>query len=592
MSGAPGLEIWGPYEEQEEIRAAILEAGKEFGLIPCGSRAYPSNTLESGWIPSPLPAIYTGDKLKAFRECCPPRATRAPARSAAASSLPTSRTITSTRGSSGMAGFVKFDHDFHGREALEAIGPEEQRRKVTLAWHPEDMARIMASLFDPDGEQYKFFDVPLANYASSNYDRVVDAGGRTVGFSMFTGYSYNEKQALSLATIDPEIAVGTELGVVWGEENGGTRKTTVEPHKQIEVRAVVGLFPTAASRARPIGRAGARRGGDMKPLPISVRVERSRDTSRGCLDGRPLRGLLDTNGSWRLMTKPLIPPRWANPPQGITEGFSLEMTAKDAGSLAEAAPLIPPDTPIAVTFLPGEEQPARVAAARAVRDLGFEPMPHFSARRIRSEDHFEDYLEAVVRAAGVRRCFIVAGDPAEPEGPYFDTMALIRTGAFEAAGVQAIGVGGHPEGHPHMTGDQLWAVLEAKLAEIDRRGMAAGGDPVRLRPRRLPALARGSPARAESTPPSASASPGRGHQAPVELRRALRRRRIGQRDEEIRRQHRQPPRHGGPDRLVDAFAEKLGEEHGRVRLHFYPFGGMARTVEWIADYNRRHGIGG
>ena len=68
MSGAPGLEIWGPYAEQEEIRAAILEAGKEFGLIACGSRAYPSNTLESGWIPSPLPAIYTGEKLKGFRE--------------------------------------------------------------------------------------------------------------------------------------------------------------------------------------------------------------------------------------------------------------------------------------------------------------------------------------------------------------------------------------------------------------------------------------------------------------------------------------------------------------------------------------------
>ena len=55
MSGAPGLEIWGPYEEQEEVREAILEAGKEFGLISCGSRAYPSNKLESGCIPSPPP---------------------------------------------------------------------------------------------------------------------------------------------------------------------------------------------------------------------------------------------------------------------------------------------------------------------------------------------------------------------------------------------------------------------------------------------------------------------------------------------------------------------------------------------------------
>jgi vanillate/3-O-methylgallate O-demethylase len=98
-------------------------------------------------------------------------------------------------------------------------------------------------MFAPEGEQYKFFDLPLANYASSNYDRVVDAGGATVGLSMFTGYSYNEKSALSLGTIDHEISEGTELRVVWGEENGGTRKTTVERHKQFEARVVVSPIP-------------------------------------------------------------------------------------------------------------------------------------------------------------------------------------------------------------------------------------------------------------------------------------------------------------------------------------------------------------
>ena len=40
MSGAPGLEIWGPYEEGEEIRDTILEAGREFGLRLVGARAY------------------------------------------------------------------------------------------------------------------------------------------------------------------------------------------------------------------------------------------------------------------------------------------------------------------------------------------------------------------------------------------------------------------------------------------------------------------------------------------------------------------------------------------------------------------------
>jgi len=243
MSGAPGLEIWGPYADQEEIRAAILDAGREFGMLPCGSRAYPANTLESGWIPSPLPAIYTGEKLQGYRQWL------------GADSYEATGSIGGSFVSSniedyylnpfelGYGSFIRFDHEFHGREALQKVRGETQRRKVTLAWNAEDMAKITGSLFSPEGQHYKFFDVPLANYASANYDRVIDADGKTVGLSMFTGYSYNEKQALSLATIHPEIAPGAELRVVWGEENGGTRKPTVEPHQQLEVRAIVSPVP-------------------------------------------------------------------------------------------------------------------------------------------------------------------------------------------------------------------------------------------------------------------------------------------------------------------------------------------------------------
>ena len=71
MSGEPGLEIWGPFEEGEEIRDIIHEAGREFGLRLVGSRAYSTNTLESGWIPSPLPAVYTGAEMRAYREWLP-----------------------------------------------------------------------------------------------------------------------------------------------------------------------------------------------------------------------------------------------------------------------------------------------------------------------------------------------------------------------------------------------------------------------------------------------------------------------------------------------------------------------------------------
>ncbi|MFB0612237.1 vanillate/3-O-methylgallate O-demethylase [Aurantiacibacter poecillastricola] len=245
MAGSPGLEIWGPYEDQEYVRDEILKAGEEFGLIPVGSRAYPSNTLESGWIPSPLPAIYTGEKLADYRKWLGADSYEATGSIGGSFIGDKIEDYYLNPYELGYGPFVKFDHDFHGADALKEIAEnkDDQRKKVTLEWNADDMKKIVSSMFDPEGEQYKFFDLPLANYANSNYDAVVDADGNTVGLSMFTGYSWNEKKALSLATVDPEIPLGTELEVIWGEEAGGTEKTTVEPHKQLNVKAIVSPVP-------------------------------------------------------------------------------------------------------------------------------------------------------------------------------------------------------------------------------------------------------------------------------------------------------------------------------------------------------------
>jgi vanillate/3-O-methylgallate O-demethylase len=243
MAGAPGLEIWGPYESYDRIRDAILEAGREFGLEPCGARAYSSNTLESGWIPSPLPAIYTAEELRPFREWLGAdsyEATNALAGSFVSGDI---RDYYLNPWELGYGSFVKFDHDFIGRDALAAITPEEQRRKVTLAWNAEDVGKLLASPVDHDGPGYQFFDLPNANYGSSNFDSVVDADGNVVGLSLFTGYSANERTALSLATVNPDVPLGAEVRVIWGEPDGGSRKTTVQPHEQFAVRAVVSPAP-------------------------------------------------------------------------------------------------------------------------------------------------------------------------------------------------------------------------------------------------------------------------------------------------------------------------------------------------------------
>ena len=241
MAGAPGLEVWGPYAEREEIRAAIIEAGKDFGLRQVGSRAYPSNTLESGWIPSPLPAIYTGDKLKAYREWLPANGYEATGSLGGSFVSNNIEDYYLTPYELGYGPFVKFDHDFIGREALEKVAGKPHRRKVTFAWNADDVTKVFRSLLET-GDAYKFLDMPLTNYASSSYDKVTK-GSKTIGFSMFAGYSYNERAFLSLGVADPDVNVGEEVTLAWGEEGGGTKKATVEHHKQLDIRVVVSSVP-------------------------------------------------------------------------------------------------------------------------------------------------------------------------------------------------------------------------------------------------------------------------------------------------------------------------------------------------------------
>ena len=242
MAGAPGLEIWGPYEEGEEVRNVIAEAGKEFNMYLVGSRAYPSNTLESGWIPSPLPAIYTDDRVKGYREWLKDTSYEASGSLGGSFYSDNIEDYYMTPYELGYGPFVKFDHDFIGREALEKIHEQPHREKVTLHWNADDVSKVWRSMMEPGEVAYKFIDWPLTNYTSASYDKLT-VNGQLVGYSMFAGYSYNERAMLSLGTVDPDVKIGNEVILTWGEENGGSEKTTVERHKQLEVRAIVSPVP-------------------------------------------------------------------------------------------------------------------------------------------------------------------------------------------------------------------------------------------------------------------------------------------------------------------------------------------------------------
>jgi vanillate/3-O-methylgallate O-demethylase len=244
MVGQPGWELFGPWEDGDAVRDAIVEAGQEFGIRQVGSRAYPTTCLESGWIPSPLPAIYVEDEMKAYRQWLTAKSYEAMASLGGSFYSDKITDYYLTPYDLGYGPFVKFDHDFIGRAALEKMVSDQRRKKVTLAWNGEDVERVFGSLFQP-GDISKYIDLPLANYATLPFDKVLK-DDKIIGVSTYTGYTYNERTMLSLGVVDvAQSEPGTQVTVVWGEEGRGSTKPTVERHTQAKIRATVAAVPYA-----------------------------------------------------------------------------------------------------------------------------------------------------------------------------------------------------------------------------------------------------------------------------------------------------------------------------------------------------------
>ena len=243
MVGQPGWELFGPWDDGEAVRDAIVHAGQEFGIRQVGSRAYPTTCLESGWIPSPLPAIYSGPEMKPYRQWLSTKSYEATASLGGSFVSGNIQDSYLTPNDLGYGPFVKFDHDFVGRAALEKMAAHQTKKKVTLVWNGEDVERALGTLFHGGGDTAKYIDLPLANYATLPFDKVLKQG-QPVGISTYTGYTYNERVMISLGVVDAAHSQpGTPVTIVWGEEGRGTPKPTVERHKQIEIRATVAAVP-------------------------------------------------------------------------------------------------------------------------------------------------------------------------------------------------------------------------------------------------------------------------------------------------------------------------------------------------------------
>jgi len=296
------------------------------------------------------------------------------------------------------------------------------------------------------------------------------------------------------------------------------------------------------------------------------------------------------SGTTRCREDPEGPTAVTDSQANLIDGYSLEMTGKDVPGLLEAQSAIPQGTRINVTFLGNEDLEMRVTAAKAVKDAGFVPVPHVSARRLASQGQLEEFLTALQEVGASKHVFVVGGDPATPEGPYESSLDVIRTGLLPQFGVEEVSIAGYPEGHPDISNELLWEHLTAKAASLKEQGLGSviltqfgfDTDPVMswidaVRDRGIDSTIRvGTP-------------------GPAGIKRLLnfaRRFGIGANAMIVKK-------YGfsltnlmgtaGPDRFIDDLSALVAQDEkaGEVGIHLYTFGGLKATADWAAGYRSK-----
>lgn len=228
MAGQPGFELLGQWEDNDAVKAALLAAGEPSGMVQVGGLAYYTNGIESGWIPTPTPGIYTDPDLEDYRKFCNlfSYEGQKPIHGSFFSENIEDYYISPYELGYGRS--ISFNHDFIGREALEKAKDNVPRTRVTLVFNADDVREVLGA--DPGY---------LLRYAR---DRI-EVGAKMVGLSMYTAHFPEHGTILSLGLIDKAYATpGTEVTIAWGDHPGPG--TPPEAHLDFpRIRATVEASP-------------------------------------------------------------------------------------------------------------------------------------------------------------------------------------------------------------------------------------------------------------------------------------------------------------------------------------------------------------
>ena len=113
-----------------------------------------------------------------------------------------------------------------------------------------------------------------------------------------------------------------------------------------------------------------------------------------------------------------------------------------------------------ITFLPDEKSENVVETAKKLKLEGYEVIPHLPARTIKNNKVLEKYIGELADEAGCSKILIIGGG-GNQAGEISSTMDVLKTDLLSKFNFKSVGVAGHPEGRPDISKNALdLAIIE------------------------------------------------------------------------------------------------------------------------------------
>jgi methylenetetrahydrofolate reductase (NADH) len=156
---------------------------------------------------------------------------------------------------------------------------------------------------------------------------------------------------------------------------------------------------------------------------------------------------------------------------GFRIAASIEATPKQVLEGDRLEGLFPAGTRVYLTDVGTPPAPEFARAAKMLAMAGYKPVPHLPARRIAGQADLRERMKMLSSEAGVDDVLVIAGSVDRPAGDLLSSMDVLRTGILAEFGVKSIGVAGHPEGSPDITAQAIAQALAEKQAYAVETGV-------------------------------------------------------------------------------------------------------------------------